>query len=36
VHPLDNSASTALSAPDLLRFLAGLGHRVEPLPEQAG
>lgn len=33
MHPLDNSASTALSAPDLLGFLAALGHRVEPLPE---
>jgi Ala-tRNA(Pro) deacylase len=36
VHPLDNSASTALSAADLLRFLAALGHRVEPLPEDFG
>ena len=36
MHPLDNSASTALSAADLLRFLAALGHRVEPLPDDAG
>lgn len=35
MHPLDNSASTALRAPQLLRFLASLGHRVEPLPDHA-
>ncbi|MCS6930682.1 MAG: prolyl-tRNA synthetase associated domain-containing protein [Acetobacteraceae bacterium] len=36
MHPLDNSASTALSAADLLGFLAALGHRVEPLPDHVG
>jgi len=36
MHPLDNSASTALSAAELLRFLAGLGHEVEPMPDETG
>jgi Ala-tRNA(Pro) deacylase len=35
MHPCDNSASTALSAPELLGFLSALGHRVEPLPDGA-
>jgi Ala-tRNA(Pro) deacylase len=33
VHPLDNTASTAIAAGDLVRFLASLGHRIEALPD---
>jgi Ala-tRNA(Pro) deacylase len=34
MHPLDNSASTALSAAGLRHFLAGLGHEVEQMPDE--
>ncbi len=31
LHPLTNEATTAIAPADLLRFLAALGHAVEPV-----
>jgi len=36
VHPLTNEATTAMAPADLLRFLEGLGHRLEAIDLPAG